>query len=53
MQEVATILEAAILASVGAGEVAFVVSDAGAFQLRAPNHPSGDDYAITAYGGAR
>ena len=54
MQEVASLLEAAINAVVGAGadEVQLLFTGGGVFQLRAPGFPSGADYAITAYGGS-
>ena len=51
MSDVADALQTAINAEVGAGEVELRFTDGGAFQLRAPNFPSGSGYGIQDYAG--
>ncbi len=51
MDDVASTLETAINVVVGANAVTLRFTQGGAFQLRAPTHPSDANYGITAYGG--
>lgn len=52
MDDVASIVQAAINASVGPNSVQLLFTQGNAFQFRAPNFESGPNYEITAYAGS-